>query len=266
AVRGGRVLRRAAAAARPFTSARAALAWLEWRRNGFTLPLMVGLVLVPQLFLLSLNLDPLMPAVLLGALVAYTLLLSIAAGFSLGNTHPWSRGDGTLPAFLAARPVRSAELLAVKVRVAALSALLTWAMIALALLAILPFSPLGEVLPRWARGLAEAQGARGVVLVVLVALGLPALTWKWMLNQLWVGLTGRRWVSISMSGAVPAGVTALLVLASWVVTTPEVFEAVWAAVPWAVGLALALKVGLGLLLARILLHRGLVAPRTLARF
>jgi len=72
-----------------------------------------------------------------------------------GNSHPWSRHLHTLPAFIVARPITSAEILAVKFRAAAWSALLTWVMIVFALLAVLPFShattfsdPLGATVGR----------------------------------------------------------------------------------------------------------------------
>jgi len=104
-----------------------------------------------------------------------------------------------LPAFIVARPITSAEILAVKFRAAAWSALLTWVMIVFALLAVLPFSHATTFLIRWGQQLVETQGGNGWVLLALFILLLPWLTWKWMINQVWAGLTGRYWIAVPMA-------------------------------------------------------------------
>src|SRR5207245_2192443 len=103
------------------------------------------------------------------------------------------------PAFQAARPVTSAEMIAIKLRVAAWATLVTWALAFLAVLVIMAFSPAGAVLLRWVSQLIDTQGAQGVVVLLLFVLGLPVLTGKEMVNQLWIGLTGRTWVFLAVS-------------------------------------------------------------------
>jgi hypothetical protein len=259
----------AAAPWRPFASPAAALFWLEWRRNGYLLPLMVGLVLLPLLPLQALVGDPRdadwQAGVFLVCVVVFPPLLAGVAGASLGNGHPWSRQVSLLPAFIAARPVTSAELIAVKLRVAARATLVTWVLVVLAILAILPFSPAGAVLIRGTGRLIETQGVQGGVLLLLIVLGLVALTAKAFLNQLWIGLTGRTWVLLAVTLAFIAGMTAVGLVGDWVAPRPEAQAALLDAVPWVIVLVLALKLGAGLLVARALLRRGLVPPRTLAR-
>ena len=273
------LLRRGATTAPPpFAAARAALFWLEWRRNGWTLPGLVLLILVSELLLLALaggsgrpDMQPdgflaaFQAGVFLVSLVLFPTLLAGGAGASLGNGHPWSRKVSTLPAFSAVRPVTSAAMIAVKLRVAARATLLTWGLAYLAILALLPLSPAGVVLERWARQLIDTQGLKGAVLLVLIVLGLPALTGKEFISQLWLGLTGRPWVPMAMAVVFPVGLIAMTLVGQWA-SNAEVEAALLAAVPWGIGLALLLKVGGGGLLAWALLRRGLVAPRTVLRF
>jgi hypothetical protein len=160
----------------------------------------------------------------------------------------------------------SAEILAVKCRVAARITLVTWVGVGLALAAVLPVSPGGEVLAGWTRRLSQTQGARGWVLLALMVLGPAALTWKQIVNQLWVGLTGRQWVGVFITLGGLFGLTGLALLGSWFYVHPETHAALRNAMPWAAGLALLLKLAAGALVARALLRRGLVARGTLIRF
>jgi hypothetical protein len=262
--------REPAAPRRPFASAADAMYWLEWRRNGYVLPVMVGLLLVAQLAVLALAPAPGQAAfqagVFLASLAVFPPIMAAAAGASTGNVHPWSRKVSWLPAFSAARPVTSAEMVAVKLRVAARSTLITWALAFLAILALLPLSASGTVLARWAGLLIETQGVKGAVLLLLVVLGLVALTWKEFVNQLWVGLTGRWWVVVSLSAALPVGATAVALVTQLVAPRPEAQARLLAAVPRVIALALPVKLAAGLLIARALWRRGLVPPRTLTRF
>src|SRR5436190_19927378 len=125
---------------------------MDWVRNGFVLPLQVGLFLVPQLGLLYFFArGPGQAVPLLVLLVVLPLLVASGAGAALGNCHPSSRRASTIPPFIAARPVTSAEILAVKFRVAVRATLVTWAMVGLAMLAVLPFCVGGELLAHWTR-------------------------------------------------------------------------------------------------------------------
>jgi hypothetical protein len=209
--------------------------------------------------------EPREAARILIVLILSPLLIAASAGAQLGITHPSSRKDYTLTAFVSARPVASAEIVAVKLRVAALTTLVAWALIALAVLAVVPFSQGGGVLVGWTRRLIETQGVKGGVLLALIAGGLPTLTWVLLINQLWAGLSGRRWIVVAKFLVLPTSFTALCFTAAMVLPIPDTYYG-WllAAVPWAAGLALLLKLGAGAAVAGAVLRRGLAAPRTLA--
>jgi hypothetical protein len=69
-----------------------------------------------------------------------------------------------------------------------------------------------------------------------------------------------------MSLCIPVGLTALGLTGAWVYLHPEMQATLLTVVPWVVGLMLLLKLGAGVLVARALVRRRLVAPRTLMRF
>jgi hypothetical protein len=252
--------------ARPFASVAEAFSWLEWKRGAFLLPLLVGLLVLPQLVFLYFVGDPRGAAMFLICLVIYTPVMAIAVGSSLGNTHPWSRQVHTMPAFIGARPITSGEILTFKLRAAASSTLATWAMILVAVMVVLPFSPARDILIGWARHLIDMQGVRGWAIMLLFVLGLPLLTWKSYVSQLWIGLTGRYLIVIAISMAIPIFILAPALFATWVYVHPEAHAALLAAAPWVIGLLLSLKLGAGVLVARVLLHRDLVTPWTMKRF
>ncbi len=255
----------AAAPRPPFRSAAAAMAWLEWGRAGYGLPLMVLLTMVPHAVLLYFAGDPTRAVPLLLAPLLYPMMMAMVAGAGLGTcgTHLGAR-DRAMPAFLGARPVTSAAMLAVKLRVAARAALLAWAVVAVVLAAALALSPIGAAILRLVGRFVEAHGGRGVAVLVLVAVGMPALTWKWIVSQLWVGLTGRTWVAVAWGFAIPLGITVLAPAFAWLTNHPADHDALLAGAPWAVGIALALKLTAGAAVVALLLRRRLVPRQTLA--
>jgi hypothetical protein len=257
--------RRTAAAAprRPFASAAAALLWLEGGRAAF-FPFTVALLSLAQAALVGFGAGE-GPAVLVGFLI-YPPLFAVAAGLSLGNAHPWSLRAYAVPPFVAVRPVTSARVVAAKLKAAALATLAAWAVAVAGMAVVLPFSPAAGLPAEWARRLVETQGLKGGVLLALIVLGLPALTWKLVVDQLWVALAGRRWLVVGYGASLPAAVTGLALMGAAVVQYHETHGALLAAAPWAAGLALLLKLGAGVLVGRALVRRGLVAAATVRRF
>jgi hypothetical protein len=258
--------RAAPAAAPPFASPAAALFWIEWQRNGFVLPGMVGMISVTQLALLVVAGDTGEAARILCFLPAYPAFLAAMAGGTFGGVHPWSRGGVPIPAFVAARPVLTADLVVAKLRAAALSSLAACAVIVVLTLAALPFGEVAAVLRRLLEQLHTTQGVRGWALLALGAVAAPWLTWKTLANGLWVPLAGRRWPFFLFMAAGPVLLTAALLTAAWFVTAGyDVRAALLDALPWCVGLAVLLKLAAGALVLRALLRRRLISARTLTR-
>jgi hypothetical protein len=252
-----------------FRSPMAALAWLEWRSNVLMLPVMVALILPPLLLLAFVSHPQMSPhaTLLLPSIVSCPLLFALMAGGSLGNCHSWGRRDSAIPVFLAARPVRSDAIIRVKMRGALLATLATWILMAGGLLAILPLCPLGDLVHQCASALIEALGVgRGVTVLILIVIGLPVLTWKLMVETMWISLIGRYWISVAITVTIPIGITAMTLLFAAARNHPTFADALFASVPWVVWLMFALKLGVGFLIARELRRRDLVQRRSLARF
>ena len=103
------------------------------------------------------------------------------------------------------------------------------------------------------------------VVVALAAVGLPALTWKGMVENLAFGLTGRRRVIAASFVAAVALAAGGSWAGAWVATHPETHEPLLRLAWWAALAAVALKFLLASWAVRALLRRRLVTPRALAR-
>src|SRR5262249_24948019 len=103
-------------ARRPFRSASQALVWMSWRRRGFTLPLMVGLLTLTHILLLSFLSDAAGASFVLGPFLM-PLMFASSAGATLAGRSMTVTQDSRLPAFVAVRPVPTAAFLTAQIRV-----------------------------------------------------------------------------------------------------------------------------------------------------
>jgi hypothetical protein len=179
-----------------FANAAAAQFWYEWRTSGMVLPVLVaGYVAV---FVLPMSWMARGDAadsfrLLLMALGA-PIVLAVPVGMAFSRPAFWSN-DFDVPAFVAIRPLSAADLVAIKVKVAALSALLSWAVILLFLAAWLSLWANVENASRFAiqiwafygQSVAVVYGIGG-----LVACAGLFLTWRSLVTRLWSGLSGNR--------------------------------------------------------------------------
>ena len=152
-------------------------------------------ILVPfeLLFLYVVRHEP--PVLTMIALVGMLLTPPFLAAFvavTVGRSNPDASNAYGLTPFVATRPLSTAALVAVKLRMALASTLFAWLLVLVAV-------PLGiTVAGRWpvvveeARGLTDFFGApRAIVVALLFLLGLLAATWKQLVQGLAIGLTGR---------------------------------------------------------------------------
>ncbi len=216
--RAGAPSRAAAVEPPPFASPAEAQLWLEWRRNGLALPLVVAAVCA--LFALPILLvSDVGPAYLwlpfasdpealyrihtrvsmMWAIVPVYVLplcgLAVGTGLRKGDSR---RADMSLNPFFGTRPLPSPDLVAIKLRVAARSALLALGVLALFLAAclLLPASPRegsDAVLPLGALVLPLLTPATWLALLG-TALVLGLLTWRNQVQWLPVDFSGRPWL------------------------------------------------------------------------
>ena len=188
-----------------FRSAEAAHFWFEWRCSGAGFPALVGGALVLLLGPASVLIrnDPTSTVrILLGAL-ALPVVVAIPAGLAFSKPMFWSE-EMSLPSFAAVRPLTDAELIAIKIKVAAVATVIAW-------LLVLGF--LSAWLLLWAN-----QASVDLLIAQLRAIdedwwfGIAALvvssamfvSWRFLVAGLWAGMAGSR--ALFMGSLAPIGV------------------------------------------------------------
>jgi hypothetical protein len=250
----------------PFASAGAALVWGEWRRHGRVLALVNAFLLPGFVPLLLLPENPLLgPWNKWGGFLLLPLWIGFMGGAGMGQMgHTGPDRKAGLSSFLATRPLGSGAFVAAKLKAAALCTLALWVPSYLVVLTVL-FRPGNrpEVEQMWGQLLRLYPPGKAGAVVALLILGLPALTWKGMVENLPFGLSGR-------PGVIRATVLAAIALASggsmaavWVARHPETHEALLRLAWWAAPTAVALKLLLAGAALRALHRRRLVPARAL---
>lgn len=176
-----------------FRSPGAAQLWFEWRRNALPLPVSVAALLL--ILLGPLPLITGMDAQTTGKLLALFFLLPIALaaviGFGFGKLDFWARGFELSP-FLSNWPVSNADLIVTKLKVAALSVLLSWALVLVAVPLWLMIWADGHGLDQFRREFFPSLSPAAQVWVIpgLVASAV-LLTWTLMVRHLHLGVLGQ---------------------------------------------------------------------------
>lgn len=180
-----------------FRSPARAQVWFEWRRHGRTLPVLVGLVVPFVLGLLFLPGDA-TPSIVFATLLAALLMPPFLAGFvaaAVSSANPFARDSYGLPPFIATRPMSSAALIAAKMEMAFWSTLATWLVVLVVIPIALAWSGTMPLVADRARQFTAAVGApRATGAAALVFAGLIASTWKHLVQNLCIGLSGRDWL------------------------------------------------------------------------
>jgi hypothetical protein len=256
------VMQRRSRAGSPFSSWNAAQIWFECRAHVWTVPIVLGCTLMCFLFLPAIDRHNVaLGWRLFGSLIGAPLFIAVMTGGALGNLHaPFSRSD--TDTFLLTRPISSVSLVRAKLIAAAVSTAAIWVI-------MLAFASLLLVRPGLAQSIAAAASQLPLwkaIGLTLLALGLlVALTWKNMIENLWIALTGRPWVAgVNNVGLLAIGFGGGGV-GVYVHLHPEVHGLAWAAVPWLIGLLLAAKLALATIIVRSLDRSRLVDRSGIAR-
>jgi hypothetical protein len=170
-----------------FRSASQAQAWLEWRRHGWALPLLVAAVVPFELLLLFIP-DNDTPVIVFAIL----LLVSITPPVMAALAAP---AFGLFTTFAATRPLASVALVAAKLRVATVSTLVAWTLVLVLGAAALAMSGRMPVVVEKVDGFFEFAGTlRATALIASLGAALVASTWKNLVQSLCIGLTGHLWL------------------------------------------------------------------------
>jgi hypothetical protein len=250
---------------RPFASAASAQVWFEWRRHGINLPLMVALFMPWFLPILAVaEKDAVL--VLIISMIALPPFLAMFAASTVSKTNPWVKDYYGVTPFTAVRPMTCGGLVAAKLTMAALSTLAAWAVIlaAVALALAIP-GCWAAVAAACAAGAQQLGPFRFSAVLLMIAAGLVLFTWKNLVENVFLGLTGRAWV-INGGVAVGSGLFGVLGLfGAWLYYHPAYWDLFFAALPWLLAGAVALKLLAAGWACRAACRSGLVAAPTLAR-
>jgi hypothetical protein len=231
---------------RAFASPAAAHFWFEWRCSGLPLPVLVGGVLLVIIgpFSWVARDDAGGSLRLLVGTLAMPIILAIPVGMAFARPTFWSE-DLSVPDFVAVRPLTDEDLVAVKLKVAAASVLMSWLLVLsfLALWMLLwadldTVSQLAIVL--WAFHGHSVAAVYGIAVLVVIA-GI-FLTWRLLVSRLWSGLSGSRPLFItSFVSVVVVAIAGIAFdaarLPGWLLDDP----ARTSAVVWIVAIAVAAK-------------------------
>jgi hypothetical protein len=214
-----------------FASPARAQAWLEWRHHGRALPAWVAILLPFELSLLWVaGVAPLVLVILLGALFTPVFIAAFAAA-TVRQSNPYARDSYGVSPFIATLPLTSAALIAAKLKATIWSTAAAWLLVLVAIPLALLLSDTWPMVIERARRINDAMGTpRAVVLVLLIASGFIAATWKQLMQSLYIGLTGRARL---IKGSVFLTLTFLFLLgplAQWL-TDHERLGALWSALP-----------------------------------
>jgi hypothetical protein len=215
---------------RPFASPASAQVWFEWRCSGPALPLLVGSVLVavaaPVSWLVRHDAGDTMQLLLLT--LAAPVVLAVPVGIAFSRPRFWS-DDLSVPAFVAVRPLSTEDLIAVKLRVAAMSAAVAWLIV---IAFVCTWLPLWANLD-WLSGLAMQLWVlhdHSVVAVcgmgVLVVAAGMLMSWRFLVTRLWSGMMGDRGLFVgSVVSTLAVGIAAAVFdaykLPGWLLESPD---------------------------------------------
>lgn len=179
-----------------FASAAAAQFWYEWRRSGLLLPGTVAAVLVLVIAPLSWHLRNEAGIVLWVLPQTLAMPVVLAAAMSKGFSKPdlWA-ANLALPSFIAIQPISTGELVVAKLKAAALSVAVTWALMFAFFCLWLTLWAKVDQLSMLRIGFWMVYGHSVYPQYAIAALILAAgmlLTWRFLVGGLCVGLSGSR--------------------------------------------------------------------------
>lgn len=189
---------------REFASPSSAQFWFEWRRIGWLLPVCTLTVLVFIFAPVTVwgkwgSLD------VLSRLLTVPIILAFAIGKNFVQPEFWTT-QLSLPSFTAVRPLPAGEFVIAKMKVAALSVLLSWG-VTLGFIALwLPLSADKLKLRESLYGFTQLYPHSWPIITALLLAALMVVSFRCMVSGMWIGLRGSRfyaYVCVSLQLIVP---------------------------------------------------------------
>jgi hypothetical protein len=250
----------------PYRSSAAAQFAYEWNCHGLILPIS-ALNMAFWVVLLALGgpgrADFFAFPFALGTLVGLPVLSAFAGSqFGLGRLRPFWVIEKGFITFLSSRPISTGALVAAKFRMAAASVLLTWA-IDLVVVAFYVVAS-GHTTTVWELTRAffdRYSAARGVAILALGSVLLPALTWRLLTDGFALVLTGRRWIAEGWAYLWLGAFFVMMGAVVWFAQHPKELPRLIAVIPWLVACGATLKLAIAVAAFRLALSRDLIDRR-----
>jgi len=240
----------------PFRSMGSAQLWYECRAH-MIVPIFIGCMMPCFIFIPAL--DPTNVELgwrQLGIMLVAPLFVASLAGGALGQlVDPLSKSETA--SFVLVRPISSLLILRGKLIAATIMTALIWIL-------FLGYISLLLTRPGFPHSIAEVASSvalwKAIGYPILVLALLLLLTWKNMVENLWVTLTGRKWVenanSFGFMGLIFVGIG----IGLWIGFHPESHKPALAAVPWLIGLLVVAKLAIASFVVRKLVASRLTGP------
>jgi hypothetical protein len=248
-----------------FASAQRAQVWFEWRRHGWSLPALVGILLPFELALLRVAGDT--PALVFTILIGVLLTPPLMAGFAAATvrqSNPHASDWHGVPPFIATRPLTSAALIAAKLEATIWSTLAAWLPVVVAIPIGLALSDQSSmVIERVSRVVHAVGTPRAIMFALLGIAALMASTWKQLVQTLYIGLTGREWLIKGSLFLTLLFLAAIGPIAIWIIENNDVRVALWSGIPVILGVLVCLKIAAAAWIATRLYQRRVLSDRAL---
>ncbi len=176
-----------------FRSPAAAQFWFEWRRTGALLPVSTAFVLLLVITPVSwqFRADPVIAMRALYWIVGAPLVLAFVVGKSFVKPE-FSSNDLSFPSFLGAKPLIPEVFVNAKLKVAAVSASISWALVLAYLAFWLPYCAKGREVQEAFFEFRVFYPRSWIAILIFSAPAVITLTWRFLVSGLWLGLCGRR--------------------------------------------------------------------------
>jgi hypothetical protein len=256
--------RRIPRCAPPFRSASQAQRWFEWQMHASGLPLLVGLG-VPVLSALIYCASFVPPSEKIrmiwqpATLLLFPSLVAFFGTMGFGAFTSSHKELSVTSSFLATRPMNCADFVRAKFQTALVVVLITYAIVVpVFLLLAICTGDIGGLKMAWDACCHTLSPMETVAAGLIALLLLPALNWRLIADNMFSGLTGRKWIVIAQAAVMVAFLEGLVLVGLWIQMHPQYHEILWASMPCFLGLLAALKLLLAGWVLRMLCRRRLL--------
>jgi hypothetical protein len=254
------------------TSPDGALFWMEWRRAGLVLPTAVIITMIwilgPVLWFTGRGGKETLWAEMWLAIMPMILAFPVGIGF--GKPDLWSL-DLSLSSFVTTRPITAAQLTSAKLRTAAWSTFVAWAIVLIvAPVCVYLYCDTKHWGHIWqALETLYSPFARWAVPLLLVVAAV-LITWSLLVSSIWLGCSGRPCFYYSLSAIGLTAFVAGFIYLLWWLDHPrgqgDILVGMLPWLPWALALIVTVKVWFAMSAARELGRRGLVSARDVSAY